>query len=65
MTRKDYVSAASIIRSQCEMTSHLNSKGAMDHLRRSLTDAFAMFFRADNPAFNETRFRAACEAGEK
>lgn len=53
MSRKHYAKAAGIIRAHDP------------ELRTLLIDAFADFFRDDNPAFNVARFELECREGTR
>jgi len=57
MTKKDYIKAAKMIRTQ--MSWGATKKGAND----TVVQAFTEFFRDDNPRFDEKRFRQACKEG--
>lgn len=71
MHRKQYENAAKVI--QSAMTGHwLQSSDAIrlrfdsavaNEIRHELVKAFSRFFAADNPAFSEERFAAACVPG--
>ena len=50
MSRKDYISAAKAI----------NNISKDDERRDVLIETFVDFFKNDNAAFNEKRFREAC-----
>jgi hypothetical protein len=52
MSRKDYVRAAEIIRTERALSSVE---------RACLISTFVEFFQDDNPRFNPDRFRRACE----
>jgi hypothetical protein len=55
MTKKDYIKAAEMIRTQ--MSWGATKNGPDD----TVIQAFTEFFRDDNPRFDEKRFRQACK----
>lgn len=55
MTRKDYIKAAKMIRTQ--MSWGATKHGANDTVVQDFTE----FFRDDNPRFDANRFRQACK----
>lgn len=65
MTKKDYIRAAEIIRKE-----HPEPDGsvvlpgavlrAMKRQKDEVVDCFVVFFKTDNPRFDEERFREAC-----
>jgi len=62
MTRRDYEKAARIVREYRE----INIKS---HTRKETAwhweNAFVALFEQDNPRFDQTKFRAACQPKEK
>lgn len=54
MSKKDYEKAATIIQRE---------RSIGDNEKACLVSTFVEFFSADNPAFNEVRFRKACVPG--
>ena len=64
MTRKDYVSAAAIVKTQADAidASYTVPRAGKlnDTVRTHLCSAFVAFFRSDNPRFDADRFREAC-----
>lgn len=58
MTRKDYVVVAEIL---------ADFKSGIDNqiVFQDMVDEFADFFAADNPNFNLTKFREACDYDTK
>ena len=61
MTKKDYERAAEIIQTMSGNDEHPFCFPSMK-ARDSAIEAFAAFFRDDNPRFDATRFRTACVA---
>jgi len=53
MTKKDYLRAAEVIRTELWVRN--------DDERELLVGTFIDFFQGDNPRFNEERFRKACQ----
>lgn len=53
MTRKDYWRAANLLTTLHGMPT-----------KKEVIEFLCMFFKEDNPLFNEKRFRAACEEEE-
>jgi hypothetical protein len=56
MTKKDYIIAAKMIRSQ------MSWGATKDEANPFVIQAFTEFFRDDNPLFDEKRFREACRS---
>ncbi|HEU5075936.1 MAG TPA: hypothetical protein VFU02_17200 [Polyangiaceae bacterium] len=51
MTKKDYIRAAEIIR----------ESGAKGKVLETLISSHVALFKSENPRFDESRFRAACD----
>lgn len=67
MTKKDYIKAAKMVkemRVEARATSRvIGAKQRLyeENVSTEVEDAFAKFFRNDNPRFDEKRFRQACK----
>lgn len=68
MTKKDYIKAAKIVHNM-RVGAHTRDRVISDSQRfheesvaLEMEDTFVMFFRDDNPRFDEKRFRQACQA---
>jgi hypothetical protein len=63
MTKKDYVKAAKITQALYSRAKEMTRGEAavMEVTAKAVEDAFALFFRDDNPRFDKERFSEACK----
>jgi hypothetical protein len=62
MTRNDYKRASEIVRSYFSVA---GANHTLQQTAETARELFVAFFRADNPRFDVSRFRAACERAER
>ena len=69
MTKKNYESAAKVVRNLAEPFRAPSKPDTVKETRRRKEDAkvaavaFSLFFRDDNPSFDQERFLTACGVG--
>lgn len=72
MTKKDYIRAAQLLQKKhkevIDASNFLEAAGMDSRLEAvvdKVVDIFVEFFQADNPRFDEARFRDACKSDHR